>query len=268
MTQVKCSIINCWHADSQNDGRTSHGWERGGGGREDAKPKSRRHETLMRRDSLTELGHTYWKQSSNAEHHPPKPSRKPWTTGNRVIWVPRRRWKRVKMMWEDWNEDLLFWIQERNARFENVKLSHIWLSGGLRHSLLGITIGQIMACCVVNHTDRLSKKFVLHLFFPFRISQKLHRVRHCQDGDVRNHHHHTKFYNWLFRNMRVTSRRLRPCFVVYVADQQIGTAPTYCVWEAVLHLLPFPNFYVFCPRTIKTLSGATRSKAHLSAAPY
>lgn len=97
MTQMKCSIINCWHADSQNDGRTSHGWERGGGGgREDTKPKSRRWETLMCCDSLTELGHTYWKQSSNAEHHPPKPSRKPWTTGNRVIRVPRRRWKRVK----------------------------------------------------------------------------------------------------------------------------------------------------------------------------
>lgn len=51
----------------------------------------------MRRDSLTELGHAYWKRSSNAKHHPPKPPRKPLTVGNRVIRVPWRRWKGVKL---------------------------------------------------------------------------------------------------------------------------------------------------------------------------
>lgn len=41
MTQIKCSIINCWHTDPQNVGKTSHGGERGwggGGGREDTEP--------------------------------------------------------------------------------------------------------------------------------------------------------------------------------------------------------------------------------------
>lgn len=55
--------------------------------------KSRRQKTLMRHDSLTELGHAYWKQSSNANRHPPKPSRKLWTRGKGV---PQRHWKRVK----------------------------------------------------------------------------------------------------------------------------------------------------------------------------
>lgn len=55
--------------------------------------KNRRQETLMRRDSLTELGHAYWKQSSNAKRHPPKPSRKPWTRGKGE---PQRHWKGAK----------------------------------------------------------------------------------------------------------------------------------------------------------------------------
>lgn len=42
MTRMKCSIINCWHADAPNEGRTSYGWGRGGGGGEDTTPKSRR----------------------------------------------------------------------------------------------------------------------------------------------------------------------------------------------------------------------------------
>lgn len=41
MIRLKPSIINCWHADALNEGRTSHGFERGGGGggREDITPK-------------------------------------------------------------------------------------------------------------------------------------------------------------------------------------------------------------------------------------
>lgn len=41
--------------------------------------KSRRSETLMCHDSLTELGHAYRKQSLNAKHHPTKPPKKPLT---------------------------------------------------------------------------------------------------------------------------------------------------------------------------------------------
>lgn len=46
-----------------------------------------------------------------------------------------------------------------------------------------------MACCLVNYTNRPSKKkFVLHLFAQFWISRDLGGVKHCQDDKSRSHH--------------------------------------------------------------------------------